>query len=121
MFVNGVQQLEIDDLNASQKEEIFAAETVESAVVYGEEGLHAIFDANNTIKARGATHAIVRWCQAIVFSNAFELVVTLFILLNAITLGMWRYDLDEDVAHRLDIVNDVCNGVFFAELFVKVW
>lgn len=66
------------------------------------------------------TPAIVRRCKALVANPAFDIAITVVILINAVVLGLETYESVVAGHHgAFDVVYDVILGIYVVELFIR--
>ena len=63
----------------------------------------------------------VRFFHRVVSSKAFDAFITVFIVLNTITLAMEFYDMSDGLKLALEICNYIFSTVFLLEMVMKLW
>lgn len=60
-------------------------------------------------------------CKRVAESSRFQLFIFGVILVNAVVLGLETYDtIERDAGQALEIVNDVCLGIFVVEIAIRI-
>jgi len=63
----------------------------------------------------------VRYMHALVTSGPFDAFITVFIMLNTVTLALEFYDMPTTLIYALEICNYIFSGVFLLEMIFKLW
>ena len=63
----------------------------------------------------------VRYMHALVTSGPFDAFITVFIMLNTVTLALEFYDMPITLIYALEICNYIFSGVFLLEMIFKLW